>query len=166
MSEKWKKFVPWFLVVLSLLLILGLTLQDEEGTTELSGGFLEKLIQMVQMLGISEEQLNLAWWNDPGHVRKLGHVLEYFILGLSSAFLFCKRGKKFVLKALVFCAVVSILDQILKECLPTRHFDITDLPYDFVGYGSGVLVVVGVWGIWCLVKGRQDKLKKGLEHKR
>ena len=157
MSERLKKFIPWIFVVLSLLLILGLTLQDAEGTTELSEGFQKKLIQMVQTLGISEEQLNLAWWNDPGHVRKLGHVLEYFMLGLSSAFLFCKRGKKFVLQALVFCTVVSILDQILKECLPTRHFDVTDLPYDFVGYGSGVLVVAGVWGIWCLVKGMRQK---------
>ena len=155
MNKKRNTFIPWIFVVLSLLLILGLTLQDAEGTTELSGGFRENLIQMVQKLGISKEQLILAWWNDPGHVRKLGHVLEYFILGLSSAFLFWKRGKNFVLKALLFCAVVSILDQLLKKCLPTRHFDATDLPFDLVGYGGGILVVVGVWGIWYLVKGRK-----------
>lgn len=152
MNKKGKTIIPRMLVFLSLLLILGLTLQDAEGTTELSGGFRENLIQMVQKLGISEEQMNLAWWNDPGHVRKLGHVLEYFILGLSSAFLFWKRGKNFVLKALLFCAVVSILDQLLKKCLPTRHFDATDLPFDLVGYGGGILVVAGIWGIWILIK--------------
>lgn len=151
------KWLSWVFLIVSLGLILALTLQNPEGTMELSGGFLEELIRLVQKLGVSKEWMNAAWWNDPGHIRKVGHVLEYFILGLSAAFLFCRKGKRFVGKALLFCAVVSLLDQTLKEILPTRHFDVTDLPFDLIGYGCGILVVLIGWGIGRLVKGRKKQ---------
>ena len=64
------------------------------------------------------------------HIRKLGHTIEYFLLGFAC---YCCFGWK----GLICCAVFSVLDQCFKELIPVRHFDSTDLPYDMLGYVLG-----------------------------
>ena len=63
-------------------------------------------------------------------------------MGVASSFFFLVWGKKRPhLLALVFCAVVSICDQLSKIVAPGREFDITDIPFDVMGYLIGILFV-------------------------
>jgi VanZ family protein len=73
-------------------------------------------------------------------VRKLGHIAEYLLLGLAICYAM-KDKKKQVLKTALFCLVVSLVDQILKGYLPVREFDITDMSFDFIGYGIRIAII-------------------------
>ena len=76
------------------------------------------------------------WWNTDKGVRLLGHVIEYFALGLAAGIAFRKKWL-----ALIFCMVVSIADQITKIFVPIRHFDAGDIPFDIIGFVRGILIV-------------------------
>ena len=76
------------------------------------------------------------WWNNSAGIRRVGHVIEYFILGLCAGIAFEKKWK-----GLLLCIAVSVFDQIAKIFVPVRHFDIEDLPFDIVGYVSALLIV-------------------------
>ena len=71
------------------------------------------------------------------NIRRIGHTIEYFVLAVSAGFAF-----KRVWQGLIFCTVVSILDQFTKAFVPVRHFDINDLPFDMVGIVAGLAIVM------------------------
>ena len=115
--------VKWCLLIAALGLILLLNLQGKDATMALSdkvGNILEAVFK-VDSLWIGT------------HIRKLGHTMEYFLLGFAC---YCCFGWK----GLLFCAFFSVLDQCFKELIPVRHFDSTDLPYDMLGYVLGCCV--------------------------
>ena len=72
-------------------------------------------------------------------MRKLGHIPEYLLLGLSAGFAFRKWWK-----AGILCVGVSFLDEIVKGLLSGREFDFVDMRFDFVGdvIGIGILCIV------------------------
>ena len=75
-------------------------------------------------------------------VRKFAHSVEYLLMGVASSFSFLVWGRKRpYLLAVVFCAVVSICDQLSKIVVPGREFDITDIPFDVMGYLIGIIFV-------------------------
>ena len=115
--------VKWCLLIAALGLILLLNLQGKDATMALSdkvGNILEAVFK-VDSLWIGT------------HIRKLGHTMEYFLLGFAC---YCCFGWK----GLLFCAFFSVLDQCFKELIPVRYFDSTDLPYDMLGYVLGCCV--------------------------
>ena len=69
-------------------------------------------------------------------MRKLSHIPEYFLLGLSSVIALGKRWK-----AGMLCVAVSLMYQIVKGILPGREFDWRDMPFDLIGYVIGILVM-------------------------
>lgn len=113
----------WCLLIAALGLILLLNLQGKDATMALSdkvGNILEAVFNVDSL------------WIET-HIRKLGHTMEYFLLGFAC---YCCFGWK----GLIYCAVFSVLDQCFKVLIPVRHFDCTDLPYDLLGYVLGCCV--------------------------
>lgn len=125
--EKLKKWIP---IGLSLLLIFGLTFQNSQASKQLTEN-----TQVAIDRVIASNRSSSYWWNDYIFMRKLGHLVEYIPLGLSTCFAF--RGWR----ALMFCVVVSFADQLIKEILPGREFDWIDMPFDFIGYVVGILAM-------------------------
>lgn len=125
--EKLKK---WISIGLSLLLIFGLTFQNSQASKQLTEN-----TQVAINSVIASKRSSTHWWNDYILMRKIGHLIEYIPLGLSTCFAF--RGWR----ALVFCVVVSFVDQLIKGILPGREFDWIDMPFDFIGYVVGILVM-------------------------
>lgn len=113
----------WCLLIAALGLILLLNLQGNDATMALSNKFSD-IMQTVF-------KVDSVWIET--HIRKLGHTMEYFLLGFAC---YCCFGWK----GLLFCAVFSVLDQCFKELIPVRYFDATDLPYDMSGYVLGCCV--------------------------
>ena len=108
----------------------------------MSEEFRKLLVRACERLGIRSD----AWWNSSSGIRKLGHVLEYGLLGIASGIAFIDFGHRFkgTAIALSLCLTVSVLDQVSKIFVPIRHFDWTDIPFDIVGgiIGIGIVLVV------------------------
>lgn len=124
--------------------ILFLTTQNISDNAAISEGFRKLLIEFYESAGLDSDG---AWWNDKLAVRRLGHILEYGVLGIASGIALIDLDShriSSILKALIFCLVISILDQTVKIFVPVRHFDIVDIGFDLVGAGLGVLVVFAV----------------------
>lgn len=128
----------WALVAGALAGIIGLTLQSAAGTTALSNWFQKQLLKLVP------EGSRTAQWI-PENTRRLGHVPEYLLLGVTvcTAMAVTVKQRTYVY-ALLACGCASLGDQLLKAALPTRHFDSADLIMDFIGYGLGMTLVWAV----------------------
>ena len=133
--KRYIKFIP---ITIAIILILALTLMNTPKNVEMSEAFRQWLNRVYTRLGMDTENV---WWNTSSGIRKLGHVLEYGLLGFSSAIAF--EHKRW---AIVLCLVVSVIDQSVKILVPIRHFDITDVPFDIAGalMGIGIVVAVGM----------------------
>lgn len=87
-----------------------------------------------------------TWWNSSSGIRKLGHIIEYGLLGIASgiAFIDSHRRLRGMGIAMGVCIIVSVLDQVVKIFVPIRHFDWTDIPFDVLGslIGIGIVVII------------------------
>jgi VanZ family protein len=83
------------------------------------------------------------WWSDGHNFRRLAHIPEYFLLGLSVYGLCINLASQRHLwvKALLACLIISLTDEVIKGFLPTREFDIVDMLFDFAGYFSAIFIV-------------------------
>lgn len=125
--------------------ILFLTTQNINDNARLSEGLRAVLVKVYERLGIDS---NGAWWNDKLAVRRLGHILEYGVLGIASgiAMLDSHRSGSGLLKAIGLCMIISVLDQTVKIFVPVRHFDVVDIGFDMAGavIGIGLVTAVGM----------------------
>ena len=114
--------------------ILLLTIQSVSGTMTLSNSFLRLLNAFCKRVGIDTTNV---WWNTSVHIRRIGHVIEYTALGITAGIAVDRAWK-----GLFLCIAVSLLDQFTKIFVPVRHFDVKDLPFDFIGIVIGLVVVI------------------------
>ena len=132
------KLMLWFLVLVNIVIIFVLTFQDAVTTTQLSSDTRDKVVEITNT---PVEVARHSWWYV--NIRKLGHIPEYLTLGVTTAFAWYATSRKlWMLKAFLMCVVISLSDQLVKGMLPTREFDATDLPFDLIGYGVGILFVM------------------------
>ncbi len=99
-----------------------------------------KIVDLVARVNNKINQRQIDWNVEYVILRKLAHTVEYSALGVAASLFFSDR-KHTVLNPLIFCAIISIVDQMSKIAIPGREFDITDWPFDFLGYVIGVLVI-------------------------
>ena len=137
------KYIPIAVVIAGILL---LTTQNIHDNAILSEGFRRMLVKIYDWLGFDSSS---AWWNDQLAVRRLGHVIEYGLLGVSCAIAFWNRDHKIksMVKAQLICLAVSVIDQCVKMFVPVRHFDVIDIGFDAVGAIIGVLIVTVIGNI-------------------
>ena len=121
-----KKIIRYIPLTIVILLILILTTQNTQENVQLS--------EAIRLW--CSKYIESGWWNTPGHFRKLAHIVEYFLLGLSMY-----PAIRKVIPSILICLSISILDQVVKIFVPIRHFDITDMPYDALGYVVGIVIV-------------------------
>lgn len=99
-----------------------------------------RIIDIILSINNAINRREVAWGGMYVVVRKLAHVVEYFILGLAAAYLFTGSRHR-ILYPSVLSAAVSVADQCTKIAIPRREFDLTDMPFDFLGYMLGILLV-------------------------
>ena len=137
-----KRFLRFIPIIIAIGAIISLTLMNTPKNVAMSEEFRKLLVRACEKLGISSD----AWWNSSSGIRKLGHILEYGVLGIASgmALIDSHRWFKGTAFALVLCVAVSFIDQSVKIFVPIRHFDWTDIPFDIIGavLGIGVVVVI------------------------
>lgn len=128
--KKIVRFIPILAVIIG---IIALTLQKTSQNVMLSEGFRIWFAKTLSTLGIEGDN---AWWNTSDSIRRIGHVIEYFVLGFVSAI---ALRRKWI--AGLLCIVVSLVDQMMKSFVPPRHFDIYDMGFDLCGTISAILII-------------------------
>ncbi len=118
-------------------MILFLTTQNIHENAKISEGFRGWLVGFYERIGLDSSD---AWWNDKLAIRRLGHIIEYGLLGIGSGVAFYDSHNRF-LKAVGLCIVISILDQTIKIFVPVRHFDFIDIGFDAIGTLIGIGIV-------------------------
>ncbi len=127
-----KKIISYVFVLLAVGGIFYLTIMKLDTTVELSESFRSVLIAVSERLGFD---VSAEWWNTSTNIRLIGHVIEYFILGLITGIVI--KRKAF---GLIICIAISFVDQIVKIYVPARHFDKGDIPFDIIGFCSGLAI--------------------------
>lgn len=105
---------------------------------------------------MSQVQQNEIVANLQHLVRKIAHILIYFILGILCMWALVSYELKLKVKvfaALAICAVYATTDELHQLFVDGRGFQYLDIFLDFCGALLGVLVVVGVY----LMRGRKGK---------
>ena len=148
MKKKRSPLLPWLPTLVVLLTLLYLTFQSPQQTTEESGLVQRWLMSLFEAFNDSGEVP--AWVYDMHTVRSLAHIPEYLLLGIA-----LWVGFKSVTKRMVFTCIwtlltggiIGLLDEGLKELLPTREFDLGDWWLDLVGL---TIALVLCWGCWTI----------------
>ena len=141
-------------ILVWLIIMFILSIQSPKGTSELTY-FLKK--SLLRLLQLDWNEGKKYWWFEIGHLRKIAHSIEYFALGMFVAVLTRKRKIWF---PIVTCFLISILDQLIKGIIPTREFDVTDLPFDFIGYFGGIVIVYLVCFIVRSIKNQKNSISQ------
>ena len=146
-----KKYISILLLILAILLIIDFTLQPGSASAAPAMHFVNVIAKVNNKLN----HTTADWYPFYILVRKFAHSVEYLVMGVASSFFFLAWEKKHpYLLAVVFCAVVSICDQLSKIVVPGREFDITDIPFDVMGYLIGILFVYAARHEWHKLKQR------------
>lgn len=117
-------------------------MQTIEQTSDLTNAARQIVISTAKRSGIEREVTITKRWANTDVLRKLAHIVEYFLLGLAANSASNLSFRKYpIIKNLVICFVVSFTDQIMKGFVPGREFDGFDLILDVIGYTSAIFVL-------------------------
>ncbi len=121
-------------------------MQNAQGTLDLSEWFRVWLVDKCDKAGFDRIVVLI---DSPTAIRRVGHIIEFFALGMTAAI-----ASRKIWTAWVVCIAVSFLDQFLKKYVPGRHFDAVDLCFDAVGYVTAICLV---WFIKSVFFPKNDK---------
>ena len=145
-----------------------LTEQDPAQTTDLSTSAYERVANEEARSEAAEgasddESLSTGvtipspsvaeWLLGIAGIRKWAHTVEFFAFGVPVAaalLLWWRRPELTGARMLVSFAIsacASLFDQTHKLFVPGREFDASDLVFDVLGYGVGIVLMFGVVGI-------------------
>lgn len=127
-----KKISLYILILLAIGAIMYLTVMKLDDTVYLSESFRTTVNTVCGRLGLDTSS---EWWNSGAGIRLVGHVIEYFALGLVVGI-----AVKWKIVGLIVCMAISLIDQTVKIFIPARHFDWGDIPFDIIGFCCGLAI--------------------------
>lgn len=164
MISKMMSFVPALLV---MCMIFYFSSQTGEESSRVSLQVSKYLIGSTDgcfAFGLSAEQVEQMMEFIHVAVRKLGHVIEYFILAVTVAFpLYVNsfRGKKWNICVAVFCVLFAALDEFHQSFVAERGPSIRDVGIDSIGILLGIVLA----NLVCRVRNRKRRRKTGESRK-
>ncbi len=149
-----KKLLRYLLKPLSFLpaifmmcLIFSFSAQDGMQSAQLSRKISHKIVSVAdEMLDKEWDEQQMAAQAERIHyyVRKMAHVLEYFVLAVTVAFplyVYRIRGIGLVFVAGVFCVGFAGLDEYHQSFVAGRGPSVRDVAIDSIGILPGILLV-------------------------
>lgn len=125
------------MLVISVLSWIYLIFSFSLDNSSISKGKSDSLAEILcSLLNIQDKSLIY------NNIRSLGHVLEYFILGILVFFLYkVIIQKKYIWIYILFTGLgVILLDETIQIFTPGRSFQLIDIVLDSTGYGSGIVL--------------------------
>jgi len=121
------------MTILWVAVIFSFSLQPGEISGDISGSFLQKVLEWFAPQELDKEQMD--FWHTA--LRKCAHFSEFFVLGvLSSLTLLQTKLSRRKLIGMLFCLVVAAMDETIQLFVSERAGRLMDVMID----GSGALV--------------------------
>lgn len=73
-------------------------------------------------------------------IRKIGHIVEFFVLGLLASVFFRRLRSFSLLKPLFLCLLVALCDESIQRVIPGRSALLTDIWLDFAASGAACAI--------------------------
>lgn len=136
-------FAPAIIV---MYVIFRLSAQDGMTSSQLSYKVSVKIVTTADRLldrDFSDEEITRYAQKFHYYVRKLGHITEYFILGVTVAFplyVYGVRGFALIIVAGIFCVAFAAFDEYHQSFVAGRGPSVRDVAIDSIGIFSGIIV--------------------------
>lgn len=146
MNRKLVKPFLWLMVMLWIVLIFYLSHQPAKESVSLSAGFIHKIMGLIlpDYQSLLPEEQTIIIDNLHNIVRKMAHLMLYFVLGVLSTLAMlqlCLKPYKLIIYSLLICIAYSISDEIHQLFVPGRLGTIRDIIIDSFGALIGIYTV-------------------------
>lgn len=134
-----KLLKPWLPVIVWMTIIFYLSHQPSEASNELSTGLIETVAGMIQSL-IPILKINIESYTFI--VRKLAHLIAYFILGYLVTRALNRHTMKIsevIIIAFFICVLYALSDEVHQLFVPGRSGEVRDVLIDSVGAVIGII---------------------------
>lgn len=158
-----KRWLAWIPAILVMIMIFSFSSENGSESSGLSGSLTKSVIETV--IGIANLEVTVAQEehmieNIHTPVRKLGHLSEYALLGITIALALTLshhlKGKRLYLISLCLCILYASSDEIHQLFIPGRSGMVTDVGIDAIGALAGICIFTLVFK-----KITIDKTQKG-----
>ena len=147
-----KKYLPFILILIMLVLILGSSLIDSPTSNAPSikiASLISKVLHRLGEDGNSVSTINIV-------LRKLAHFMEYLVLTILLSIGFSntvkKQGWAFLTSAIT-AGFISLIDEAFIQSVSVRNSSFFDILVDFSGIGAGLLIFAMM--LWLNVKAKR-----------
>ncbi len=147
-----KKYLPFILILIMLVLILGSSLIDSPTSNAPSikiASLISKVLHRLGEDGNSVSTINIV-------LRKLAHFMEYLVLTILLSIGFSntvkKQGWAFLTSAIT-AGFISLIDEAFIQSVSGRNSSFFDIFIDFSGIGAGLLIFAMM--LWLNVKAKR-----------
>lgn len=147
-----KKYLPFILILIMLVLILGSSLIDSPTSNAPSikiASLISKVLHRLGEDGNSVSTINIV-------LRKLAHFMEYLVLTILLSIGFSntvkKQGWAFLTSAIT-AGFISLIDEAFIQSVSGRNSSFFDILVDFSGIGAGLLIFAMM--LWLNVKAKR-----------
>lgn len=158
------KFLSWTAVILWMALIIYLSHQPAETSSELSGGVTEVIAQTVEKMAPNME-LDIREFHH--EVRKKAHFFIYLVLGflvINALRASNHRGLRSIGIAQVICMLYAISDEIHQLFVPGRSAEFMDVFIDSIGAAVGIVGYIAISRIIEIYKSNKKSVSKRRMH--
>ncbi len=122
--------------------------QNSKVSTGSSNSFIRRTIIAVYKIfnsNASEEELNIIVDKLDVPIRKIGHLMEYFILGVLVFFTFRAYNINYFYLSLLVCFVYACSDEIHQLFVPGRSGNVIDVLVDTFGSFCAIILLFKVF---------------------
>lgn len=127
-----KKIVKIILLILWMIVIFILSNQNGSESTSLSEGFTN--ITICNFINNCNPEVYSFI------VRKMAHIILYFILGIFSVINF-KNDKNGLINAIILCIIYAFFDEIHQMFINNRSGEVRDIIIDSISSLSSILLI-------------------------
>ncbi len=127
-----KKIVKILLLILWMIVIFILSNQNGSESTSLSEGFTN--ITICNFINNCNPEVYSFI------VRKMAHIILYFILGIFSVINF-KNDKNGLINAIILCIIYAFFDEIHQMFINNRSGEVRDIIIDSISSLSSILLI-------------------------
>ncbi|SHO49589.1 VanZ family protein [Anaerocolumna xylanovorans] len=142
-----KRWLAWIPAILVMLMIFSFSSENGSESSGLSGSLTKSVVESVINMAdlkvtVAQEEHIIESIHTP--VRKLGHLSEYALLGITIALALTLshylKGKKLYLISLCLCILYASSDEIHQLFIPGRSGMVTDVGIDTIGALAGICI--------------------------
>lgn len=151
-------------MLIMMIVIFWFSSKPSNQSSEMSGTVVNEIIDLAEKIGgfsvEGEERIQwFEWIHTP--IRKLGHLTEYTVFGMTVLFALViikgYKGFRLLLYGEGFCFLYAITDEFHQLFVPGRSAEIRDILIDAFGSLLGCFGFLAVYSIIQFIKKNQQK---------